>query len=636
MALRDMSIKYKIMILVIIGILIFGGVNTFLFIGDIARTTVRAVEEESEAILIALHSVQTEMSGLIEKEVIPPLEQFAERGETGKLELAVPILAAFRVAEQNAEKMGYQFRTPKVSPRNPENEPTELELQVLNELKEENLERKVILERGQMRVFHPIRLTQDCLVCHGDPRGAPDIFGGTKEGWKAGEIHGAYQIIMSLDRAKEAQKRAIIKISIVTVGILLLLDFLLWFLVGRLTKPLTDYVGNFEALAQGDLTVKAMSKNNDEIGKMSTNLNNLTQSLKGMIRNIKNSVEHTRDISADLAATSEESASALVEIRSNMANMREKIIHLDEEVNVSTSASNDVKGYLTELGDLIADQASAIDQSSASIEQISSSINSIANAAEEKLRIANKLEETAQSGETEMEQTVKVIKKVAESANVIMESIDVIQTIASQTNLLAMNAAIEAAHAGEAGKGFAVVADEIRKLAETSSESAQDISRSLKEVTDYIRVSEDSTEKSGEAFNGIVGGVKNVASAMEEMKNASDELSEGSSQIVEALSSLIQISNQVKDSYGEMDDRMQKIISSLDQVGLVSTDTKNGIEEVNVGINEIYEAAQIVSEAGTKNSENVMQLEELIDQFTVDEDGVTLADEEEGEGGKQV
>ncbi len=629
MAFRDMSIKYKVLIIVIFGIISFAGVNTYLFIRDIIVTTVRGIEEKSHAVMTAVETVQSEMSLLVTENVIPPFEEFAEAGEYDKIYLSVPIFVAMRLAERNAEDGGYEFRVPKVNPRDPANEPTEFEYQILQEMKEKNLDMKVVMEKNQIRVFHPVRLTRDCLVCHGEPAGELDVLGGIKEGWNAGEMHGAFEIISSLEPAREFQKAAIRKISIVTVGVIIIIGFLLWLIIRRITQPLTDYVGDFKALASGDLTVQAGAKNNDEVGKLSANLNDLIGSLKKMIGNIKRAIEYTKSISSDLAATSEESAAAVDQISKNVESMKGKISHLDDEVSISTDASNDVKSYLSAVGDLIASQAAAVDESSASIEEISSSINSIAKAAEEKMRIARELEETALSGESEMEETVKIIKKVAESANVIMESIDVIQNIASQTNLLAMNAAIEAAHAGEAGKGFAVVADEIRKLAENSSESAKTITDSLKEVTGYIQVSEDSTEKSGQAFSGIVVGVKNVASAMEEMKNAADELSGGSRQIVEALSSLIDISSEVKSSYGEMDDRIQKIIASMEEVSVISKDTKNGMEEVSAGIREIHDAVQVVSEAGNKNSENVKQLEEMVGRFTVDENGIALAEEGE-------
>jgi methyl-accepting chemotaxis protein len=620
MAEKSTSIKVKILIPVIIGLLVLGGIVTFLFISDIIVSTKHAIEETSHAIMISAEATREEMSDKIDVGVIRPFDELVETGDREKILAAVPIITAMNVARKNAEEGSYKFRVPKVDPRNPENEPTEFELRVLTELKEKQLDVKVIETKDNIHVFHPVRLSEECMLCHGDPKGASDPIGGIKEGWKVGEIHGAFQVIASLDAAKARQRDAILKIVGVTLGVIIAVALLLWLMVRLILRPLNDYIGNFKLAATGDLRVQAASKNNDEVGVLSGYFNSFISSLKGIIGNIKGVTEDTRSISSDLAATSEETASALVQMRSNTENMKEKIVHLDEEVNVSTRASNSVKEVISNVGDLISSQAAAIDESSASIEEISSSINNIANAAEEKLKIANELERTALAGESEMDDTVKIIKQVAESANVIMESITVIQNIASQTNLLAMNAAIEAAHAGEAGKGFAVVADEIRKLAESSSESAKGITQSLKEVTEYIRISEESTVKSGQVFTGIVGSVKNVAYAMEEMKNATDELSTGSRQIVEALSMLMNISEEVKTSYGEMDNQMEGIAKSMNELSGISKDTKNGMEEVSIGINEIYEAAQIISESGTKNSENVERLEELMAQFKVDEE----------------
>ena len=631
MAQKNTSIKVKILIPVVIGLLVLGAVVTVLFIGDIIVSTERSIEETSHAVMISAEAIRDEMSRKIDMGVIRPFDELVQTGDREKILAAVPIITAMNVAGKNAEEGNYQFRVPKVNPRNPENEPNELELKVLEELKEKQLDQKVIKQRDRILVFHPIRLTEECMLCHGDPKGSPDPVGGIKEGWNVGEIHGAFEVISSLDAAKERQGQAILKIVSVTFGVIIIMSVLLWLLIRKILRPLHEYIGIFKLAATGDLRVEAKAKNNDEVGILSGYFNSFIASLRGMIGNVKDVTEDTRSISSDLASTSEETASALVEMRSNTENMKEKIVHLDGEVSGSTQASNSVKEFISNVGDLISSQAAAIDESSASIEEISSSINNIAKAAEEKLKIANELEQTALAGESEMEETVKIIKQVAESTNVIMESITVIQNIASQTNLLAMNAAIEAAHAGEAGRGFAVVADEIRKLAESSSESAKTITQSLKEVTEYIRVSEESTEKSGQAFNGIVGSVKNVASAMEEMKNATDELSTGSQQIVEALSSLMNISEEVKTSYGEMDNQMEDITKSMNELSGISKDTKNGMEEVSIGINEIYEAAQIISDSGIKNSENVERLEELMAQFQVED-----SSSEEGSAGPKT
>jgi methyl-accepting chemotaxis protein len=274
-----------------------------------------------------------------------------------------------------------------------------------------------------------------------------------------------------------------------------------------------------------------------------------------------------------------------------------------------------VRHFIGRVSDLIQTQAAAINESSASIEEMTASIGNIAKATEEKLKVAESLETTASQGEEEMEESVRMIKKVAESAGVIMEMIQIIQDIAGRTNLLAMNAAIEAAHAGEFGKGFAVVADEIRNLAESSAESAHQITQSLNEVAGYISVAETASDRTGEVFTRIVRSVKDVSAGMSEMKNATYELSIGSSQILEALASLVATTQEVKSSSEEMNSQIAVIGDSMDELSKVSKDTKIGMEEISIGIGEIFNASEIIVQAGTSNRENVAELERLVARF---------------------
>lgn len=385
-------------------------------------------------------------------------------------------------------------------------------------------------------------------------------------------------------------------------------------------KPLKDFVYKFKLGVKGDLTINLIEDNsNNEINILNCNFNKFVDYLNDMVKRIKQVINKLQGLSTNLAATSEESSSSLEEMRENIRSIKDESILLDKEINLSMTSATDVVNFIETVTELIENQASSVSESSTSIQEMSTSIQNIAKVSEEKFKMSSYFEQMANNGEIEMKNTLNMIKKVTESAIVMVEMIDVINSIASQTNLLAMNAAIEAAHAGDKGKGFGVVADEIRKLAESTTTKAKEISISLKEITGYIQTTEESTKKTYKFFETMVGGIKEISGSILEMKNTMSELAIGSNQIMGQLENLINMTEKIKSSSNKMNDKVNEITVAITHITEISNSVKNGMEENIIGIEELYKTVERVSESGIENNESVLKLEELISKFKTQE-----------------
>ncbi len=369
---------------------------------------------------------------------------------------------------------------------------------------------------------------------------------------------------------------------------------------------------------EGDLTKKIEIDSEDELGELARYFNLFVDKLKAIIRNIKQVTADTKRMGYDLASSSEETSAAVEEISATVGSIKDKTGFLNTEIKKSLDATMSVKDLILKISNLIGKQSDVISQSSAAIEEMIASIKNMTEVAKEKEREADELKNLAKKGQEHVAKNTDSISDVYKSAGVIRDLINVIKEVADKTNLLAMNAAIEAAHAGEAGKGFAVVADEIKKLAETTGANVKDISTTLENIIDKIDQSSKVSEETGSVMEEIFRGISEITGAIQELIQGMVELSTASDEITNGLGNLINITDTVKTTSQDMDEKTRVMEKAAVQVSNISDENLAGIEEINVGMGEIVKAVKNFSELGTRNSENVSLLEKEVEIFKID------------------
>ncbi|MDR2484250.1 MAG: methyl-accepting chemotaxis protein, partial [Treponema sp.] len=228
------------------------------------------------------------------------------------------------------------------------------------------------------------------------------------------------------------------------------------------------------------------------------------------------------------------------------------------------------------------------------------------------------LAEASEIGRSGLQEVAEDIKKIAKESAGLMEINEVMENIADQTNLLSMNAAIEAAHAGEAGKGFAVVADEIRKLAESSGEQSKTISLVLNKIKDSIDKIMKSTDTVLKKFEAIDVEVKTVSDQEGNIRSAMEEQEAGSRQILQAIAQLNTITKMVKNSSSEMHGRSKDVMQESNTLGKVTLELTKGMNDITSQVDHINFAVTRVNTISGENKENIDLLVREVSRFKID------------------
>jgi methyl-accepting chemotaxis protein len=247
---------------------------------------------------------------------------------------------------------------------------------------------------------------------------------------------------------------------------------------------------------------------------------------------------------------------------------------------------------LARLSEAVENQASGLNRTRGSFENITEAVRNIDHIVELKKTLTDKLTQTSLSGGEQFEVFGEAIEKISHSTNMMLEMIEIIDGINKQTNLLAINAAIEAAHAGEAGKGFAVVADEIKKLADQTADNASLISRTLNQEIENIRRAHELTGEINDNFDQVSTDIAEITRAMNEIKEATAGLTSGSERIADTLSGLSGLSDETRKVIEELSDKIGGITNSGRALAGVRDGAASALQTIITTITKLTEAQQ--------------------------------------------
>lgn len=401
----------------------------------------------------------------------------------------------------------------------------------------------------------------------------------------------------------------------IIIPLILLVLFLSFRIVASILGSIRDMQQRISSFMEGDLTQAIESTSKDEMGELGGDLDNFRTSLMESMHRIQGISSKNMESKSGLMESVSDTHMSMDEVLNNVGAIDLNTDSLKKFTDQVALAMDSTRKLMESQNKQIANQYAMVENSSSAVEEMTSSVDSIARMAQTSRERIGQLVHISKDGGYKLQETRELIQRINGSIETILSMVEMLENISSQTDLLSMNAAIEAAHAGEAGKGFSVVAQEIGKLAEVAAQNTREMSSEITRIIDSIRSADESSAETSSSFQSINGEIEQVDRIISEVYGAVEELKTGGIQIQQAMVQLRDFSAGVEQTSNEISSNTQRVMDEISRVSQSAVEVKQASSYISGNMETIRNGMGRVEGASNQMERDCEILEDILARF---------------------
>ena len=419
-------------------------------------------------------------------------------------------------------------------------------------------------------------------------------------------------------KAAAHREQALFIMMIVLILMMLAASGFYTLFIRLILKPLLALRKCMDDISGGDFSKKFNYTNDDEIGSLSKSLSLISRTVITLIDQIRDKAKMAHSTNAMQQGKLKFGKEKSSEIGSELRSMSNSVSVQESEIKNAMNAVSTTVDNLRNFGKIIRTQEKDIEDSGRMIKQLLNDVESIEQIRVSSLDNMRKLSQSSEKGSNHVKKVSDTVAQISEDTKKLIETNKMIAAISNQTNLLAMNAAIEAAHAGKAGEGFAVVAQEIRSLSEKTHSQSVTVTKVIKGIVESVGQVVELSGVTSQVFEDIVNQVSLVSTDFNEMSQIIEKENAMNVSVGQKLKSLSSGSKEVSEGFSSMEDDTAEISSAMDTVSQGTANLVSGVQLITASSNVIDASFDDFSDLANQSADQLQQLADSLDSYKVD------------------